>query len=402
MSTRTALFRKVRNSLGMCLLAFGAGQVACGETLKSGTFYPLAAVPEELVAQAPAGAPVRFVLEENGTTGYQWEWEHNANECELVVERRGAESGLAGAAGKLSVTVTSRVQTPARIEFRYRRSWEKNVPPAKSLRFILYTAAEKVADPNYPDNAVLKLLKTECAARGITLVDWHLHIRGGMTPEMAAARERSSGIRSTAMENHGREWEIFDNARLRAFAAKAKAVKVNGHSLPVGIQVNDRDWFRQIDAETRAQFDYILADTMIMGKLPGGRDNRLWLVKKVDDAEAWMNEYMAHNLRILDEPISILANPTYLPEPLAGDYDRLWTEERMRQLIAKAVERGIALEIQAGSPYPRPKFLRLAKAMGAKFSFGTNNFDPRPKDLARWLEAITWLDLRAEDIWQPK
>ena len=39
--------------------------------------------------------------------------------------------------------------------------------------------------------------------------------------------------------------------------------------------------------------------------------------------------------------------------------------------------------------------------MGAKFSFGTNNFDARPKDLSRWLEAIVWLDLGPNDIWNP-
>ena len=58
-------------------------------------------------------------------------------------------------------------------------------------------------------------------------------------------------------------------------------------------------------------------------------------------------------------------------------------------------------KVQAGSPFPRPKFLRLAKEMGAKFSFGTNNFAPAPKDLSRWLEAITWLDLKGSDIWTP-
>ena len=370
-----------------------------GEELRNGMLYPLERVPAELIARSPAGTPVRFVLEENGTTGYQWEIDSNTNECEVAVEHRGAAAnGLVGASGRMSVTVTSKVQTPARVEFRYRRPWEKDVKPIKSVRFILYTAADKVASPLYPDNAVNRLLKKECEKRGIVITDWHLHIRGGMTPEMAVERERASGIRSSAMENHGREWEIFDNARLVDFAARAR--KANP-KMPVGIQVNDRDWFREIDAATRAKFDYILADTMIMGKLPDGRDNRLWMVKTVDDADAWMERYMAHNLQILDEPISILANPTYLPDPLAADYDRLWTEDRMRQLIAKAVERGIALEIQAGSPYPRPKFLRLAKEMGAKFSFGTNNFDPTPKDLSRWLEAITWLDLKGSDIWTP-
>ena len=290
-----------------------------GEELRNGTFFPLEKVPAELIARAPAGTSVRFVLEENGTTGYRWEIDSNTNECEVVAEHRGvAENGLAGAPGKMSVTVTSKVQTPARAEFRYRRPWEKDVKPVKSVRFILYTAADKVASPLYPDNAVNRLLKKECEKRGIVITDWHLHIRGGMTPEMAVEREKASGILSSAMENHGREWEIFDTARLADFAARARK-----------------------------------------------------------------------------------ANPTYLPDPLAADYDRLWTEDRMRQLIAKAVKCGIALEIQAESSYPRPKFLKLAKEMGAKFSFGTNNFDPTPKDLSRWLEAIVWLDLSVSDVWTP-
>lgn len=39
--------------------------------------------------------------------------------------------------------------------------------------------------------------------------------------------------------------------------------------------------------------------------------------------------------------------------------------------------------------------------MGAKFSFGTNNFNPKVKDLSRWLEVIDWLDLTGDDIWRP-
>ena len=78
-----------------------------------------------------------------------------------------------------------------------------------------------------------------------------------------------------------------------------------------------------------------------------------------------------------------------------------YAEHASQAVIEKAVKKGVALEIQAESPYPRPQFLKLAKAMGAKFSFGTNNFDPSPKDLSRWLEAITWLDLNPTDIWSP-
>ena len=282
---------------------------------------------------------------------------------------------------------------------RYTRNADGSIPFIPATAEGVLRPAARFA--NYPDNTVNRLLAKTCAARGIAITDWHVHIRGGMTPELAVERENASFIRSSALENHGREWPINDNAKLRAFIDQARAVKVNGRSLPVGIQVNDRDWFRQIDKETLARLDYVLADTMIMGKMPDGSDNRLWKPQTITDPEAWMERYMAHNLQILGEPISILANPTYLPECLADRYDTLWTEERMRQIIAKAVERGIALEIQAESLFPRPKFLRLAKAMGAKFSFGTNNFDPKPKDLSRWLEVITWLDLHGSDIWTP-
>ena len=130
----------------ICTVVLGAMSTSAvfGEELRNGTFYPLGKVPEELIARAPAGTPVRFVLEENGTTGYRWEIDSNTNECEVVVEHCGASaaSGLAGAPGRMSVAVTSKVQTPARVEFSYRRPWEKDVKPVKSVRFILYTAAE--------------------------------------------------------------------------------------------------------------------------------------------------------------------------------------------------------------------------------------------------------------------
>ena len=119
---------------------------AFGEELRSGTFYSLEKIPAELIARAPAGTPIRFALEESGTTGYRWEVDSNTNECEVVVEHRGASaaSGLAGAPGRMFAVVTSKVQTPARVEFRYRRPWEKDVKPVKSVRLILYTAADKL------------------------------------------------------------------------------------------------------------------------------------------------------------------------------------------------------------------------------------------------------------------
>ncbi|MBR5840028.1 MAG: hypothetical protein IKZ84_15925, partial [Victivallales bacterium] len=230
--------------------------------LKNGDFFALADMPNELTAQVPKGGKIRFMLEE---TGDEWTADFNRSECDLTLEHRKGDGAVTGRA---VVEVASHVQTPARIELAYGSA------DGKAVRLLVYTIGEQQAvSPIYPKTPVFNMLMAACRKRGITLTDWHIHIRGGMTPELAAEREAACGILSTAKENHGRELEIYDTQKLQAVAAKAKAVSVNGHQLPTGIQVNDRDWFRQIDSETRACFDYILADTMIMGKLPSGRDN---------------------------------------------------------------------------------------------------------------------------------
>jgi len=255
----------------------------------------------------------------------------------------------------------------------------------------------------YPQNDVFRQQFAKTKARDLVLTDYHIHIRGGMTLEKAVQRQNQSGIMSAVLENFGREWPLSDNDKLKDFIDVHSQPQADGRKVPVGIQVNDRDWFTQIDPAQRKRLTYVLADTMIMGVTAEGKPRRLWLPGvTIEDPAAWMVEYMAHNLRILDEPISILANPTYLPPCIANRYNELWTEERMRQVIAKAVSKGIALEIQAGSDFPKPAFLKLAKSMGAKFSLGTNNFDDKTKDLARWFEAIELLDLKPADLWSPK
>ena len=240
------------------------------------------------------------------------------------------------------------------------------------------------------------------AEKGFVLTDWHIHLRGGMTMEKAVARQEDSGIRSAVLENFGREWPLSDNAKLKEFLDAQDRLQPSGRRVPVGIQVNDRDWFKVIDPALRKRLDYVLADTMILGVNADGKARRLWLPDvRIDNPSAWMEEYMAHNLRILDEPVSILANPTYLPPCIAAQYDQLWTEARMRQVIEKAVAKGIALEIQLGSDFPKPAFLRLAKRMGARFSLGSNNFDDKTKDPGRWFETISTLDLKPGELWQP-
>jgi hypothetical protein len=254
----------------------------------------------------------------------------------------------------------------------------------------------------YPQSDTFKQELAKARGKGLALTDYHIHIRGGMTLAKATLRQQQSDIKSAVLENFGREWPLPDNATLKAFIDSHSQPLPDDQRLPVGIQVNDRDWFTQIDPALRERLDFVLADTMILGVTAEGKPRRLWLPGvTIEDPAAWMLEYLAHNLRVLDEPISILANPTYLPPCIAHLYDQLWTEARMRQVIAKAVEKGVALEIQAGSDFPKPAFLKLAKSMGAKFAFGSNNFDDKAKDLSRWFQAIELLNLQPADLWSP-
>ncbi len=257
--------------------------------------------------------------------------------------------------------------------------------------------ADPFADPR-PDVSpygITEGLIDRLAMSAIPVTDFHIHLRGGMTVEKAIQRQAVTGINAGVLENHGRGWPLDSNEKLAAFLDG-----VSGRPVFVGIQVNDRDWAEAIDPKLLDRLDYVLADTMIM---PMPDDNsppvKLWQTDQytIDDPEAWMERYMRHNLRVLSEPITILANPTWLPKPIEHLYDKLWTEERMRMLIETAVKRGVALEINAGS-YPPEKFIRLARELGAKFTLGTNNFDDRPISLARCIDMIDRVQLHGRDF----
>ena len=125
----------------MAAMAAFVGIVAMAE-VKDGTTFWLGTVPKELVVERRVGEPVRFSLEENASTGFRWDVESNTNECTVVLRHRGGDKGTTcGAPGLLDVTVTSRIRTPVRVEFRYRRPWEKDAEPWKALRLVVNTVS---------------------------------------------------------------------------------------------------------------------------------------------------------------------------------------------------------------------------------------------------------------------
>ena len=133
--------------VAVAALAAFAGVDAMAE-VKDGTTFGLGTVPKELVAERRLGESVRFSLEENASTGFKWEVESDTNACTVVLKHRGGDKGATcGAPGLLDVTVTSLVRTPVRVEFRYRRPWENDVEPWKTLRLTVNTVGGEQQGP---------------------------------------------------------------------------------------------------------------------------------------------------------------------------------------------------------------------------------------------------------------
>ena len=254
------------------------------------------------------------------------------------------------------------------------------------LSFPLLLTAQTLPQPS---PAMLEQV-ARLNAKGIPLTDYHIHIRGGMTPDKAFDWAKKTGIRSGVLENHGKNWTLSDNAKLKAFIDDAQRFP----ELLIGIQVNDRDWFKTIDPVLREKLDYVLADTMIMD------GQKLWLENEysIADENAWLDRYFNHCMTVVNEPVTILANPTYLPDRIKHRYDDFWSEDRMNKLIDAAVKNKVALEIQAGTNYPNKKFIKLAMEKGATICIGRNNMDDKPNELKRSLDWLEELNVKPENL----
>jgi len=226
--------------------------------------------------------------------------------------------------------------------------------------------------------------------KGIPLTDYHIHIRGGMSLEKALDWAQKTGIRSSAIENQGKDWPLCNDAAIKTFIENGKRYP----ELLIGIQVNDRNWYRAIDPFLVKQLDFVLSDTMVMD------GQKLWLENDycTEDEETWLQRYYAHCLQVLNEPITILANPLYLPKKMMHRYDDFWTIERQMTIIDTAAKNEIALEIQSNTQFPHIEFMQLAIEQGARISIGRNNHDDGVNELERSLNWLEELRVKEENM----
>lgn len=231
------------------------------------------------------------------------------------------------------------------------------------------------------------------------LVDFHTHLKGGLTLEQVLADTRQTGLSHGLAVNCGVGFAVTNDTGIDAFLKSLADAPVF-----VGMQAEGREWPTLFSPQAIARFDYVFSDGMTIVDHRGQRA-RLWLPEEVDipDKQAFMDRLVDTIVGILErEPIDIYVNPTYLPDALAGEYDSLWTAERQQRVIAAAAKNGVAIEIGSRLKLPKADFIRAAKKAGIKFTLGTNNTDANLGRNEYGLVMIRECKLVWQDFWMPK
>lgn len=257
--------------------------------------------------------------------------------------------------------------------------------------------------PDYPDgpfrfDAVDQEI-VRLNAANYPLIDFHTHLKGGLTMEGVLQHTLRTGLNHGVAVNGGLGFSITNDAGIDAFLKT-----VAGQPVFLGMQAEGREWPTLFSPDAVARFDYVFTDGMTIFDHRGKR-TRLWIKEEVDipDKQAFMDHLTDTIEKILtDEPVDIYANPTFLPEVLAPEYDALWTPGRMDRIVRAAAHSGVAIEINNRYRIPSARFIRLARKAGLKFTLGTNNTDPNLARDEYGLEMIRECGLTWTDFWMPK
>lgn len=239
----------------------------------------------------------------------------------------------------------------------------------------------------------------ELKAAGYDIVDYHAHLKGGLTMEELLDHSKKTGIGYGVAFNAGIGFPITDDASLMENYQKYKDYPVY-----MAMQAEGREWVNMFSRESIGTFDYVFTDAMTWTDRKGRR-MRLWMPEEVfvDDKDDFMEQLVAKIVEVMEkEPIDMYVNSTFLPDLLQAEYGALWTEERMDKVIRAAVENDIAIEINARYKIPSATFIKRAKKAGVKFSMGTNNADRELGTLDYAIDMIEECNLKPGDFFMPE
>jgi hypothetical protein len=232
---------------------------------------------------------------------------------------------------------------------------------------------------------------------------YHLNYEGQSLANAATVYEKASIFSKEKGVILGIAEEfVNDNIKINDSLVLDRIKLAKKNSLYLSLQVSRRDWQDIFSKEVLKKVDYILADAMIFPN-KDGRMMRIWVPNtQFGEPQEFMELYIAHNLKVLSEPINIWANPTYLPDVFKSRYDELWTDARMKNLINAAIKNNVAIEINSTFKIPNARFIKMAKAAGAHFTFGSNTHGLGAGDITWSLNMAKDCGLTKEFFFIPK
>lgn len=229
------------------------------------------------------------------------------------------------------------------------------------------------------------------------VLDYHVHLKGGLTKEAAAEQSRRLGINYVIAPNCGIGFPITNDEEIYHYLDTMRR-----QPFILAMQAEGREWVTTFSQEARDEFDFVFTDALTFTDHKGRR-TRLWINNevKIDDEQAYMDLIVDRTCDVLQEPADVFVNPFFLPEAMNDRYDAFWTEERMDKVIAALARSGKALEINELYKIPNRAILLKAKEAGIKFTFGSNNVTPAVSTLEHSLRMLKECHLTPEDMYKP-
>jgi hypothetical protein len=266
------------------------------------------------------------------------------------------------------------------------------------LESLAADIAPQDPDPSTTDATGESL--NELNMQGFPVIDFHGHLKGGLTVDQVSSHGRISGYNFGLAPNCGLHFPVTNDSSLAAYYTSMVAEPVFK-----AMQCEGREWVTLFTPPFIAQYDYIFTDAMTWTDQKGHR-MRLWMPEEtfVDNEQDFMDMLVGKIEAVMSqEPVDIYVNPTFLPAVIADRYDQLWTAARMDRVIKALKDNDVALEINARYNIPSIEFIRRAKAAGLKFTFGTNNVGNTDLNRLEYcLKAIREVGIVPSDIFLPR
>lgn len=230
------------------------------------------------------------------------------------------------------------------------------------------------------------------------VMDYHVHLKGGLTKEVAAKQSRETGINYVIAPNCGVGFPITNDEQIYSYLDTMR-----NQPFILAMQAEGREWVSTFSQEARDEFDFVFTDAMTFNDHKNRRIH-LWINNevKIDNEQRYVDMIVDRLCTVLQEPADVYVNPFFLPEVLQDRYDEFWTEARIDKAVDALAKSGKALEINARYKIPNKAIILKAKEKGIKFTFGTNNVEPEVSKLEYPIQMQKECGLKAEDMYKPK